>query len=192
MQDIIYLIIFYPLIILNLGNSNLQSCYSLFYAKDVIIMRKSKIDVSNYRNPLLKNIFLLEFNFEESKKSVDELMRNIEEWKYSYINLIPPKITSNYEIRYEKLNFTPTDKVGDFVEKKVDMEIMIDKIYQSLKKILENLNNQELDFFDMFYYNRMSEAIIGERLRVGHTQLLHIKQSCIIKIALGLEKAVRI
>ena len=43
----------------------------------------------------------------------------------------------------------------------------------------------------MFYYNRMSEAIIGERLRVGHTQLLHIKQSCIIKIALGLEKAVR-
>lgn len=155
-------------------------------------MRKSKIDVSNYRNPLLKNIFLLEFNFEESKKSVDELMRNIEEWKYSYINLIPPKITSNYEIRYEKLNFTPTDRVGDFVEKKVDMEIMIDKIYQSLKKILENLNNQELDFFDMFYYNRMSEAIIGERLRVGHTQLLHIKQSCIIKIALGLEKAVRI
>ena len=154
-------------------------------------MRKSKIDVSNYRNPLLKNIFLLEFLFEESKKSVDELMRNIEEWKYSYINLIPPKITSNYEIRYEKLNFTPTDKVGDFVEKKVDMEIMIDKIYQSLKKILENLNNQELDFFDMFYYNRMSEAIIGERLRVGHTQLLHIKQSCIIKIALGLEKAVR-
>ena len=119
-------------------------------------------------------------------------MRNIEEWKYSYINLIPPKITSNYEIRYEKLNFTTTDKVGDFVEKKVDMEIMIDKIYQSLKKILENLNNQELDFFDMFYYNRMSEAIIGERLRVGHTQLLHIKQSCIIKIALGLEKAVRI
>lgn len=154
-------------------------------------MRKSKIDVSNYRNPLLKNIFLLEFNYEESKKGVDELMRNIEEWKYSYINLIPPKITSNYEIRYEKLNFTPTDKVGDFVEKKVDMEIMIDKIYQSLKKILENLNNQELDFFDMFYYNRMSEAIIGERLRVGHTQLLHIKQSCIIKIALGLEKAVR-
>lgn len=154
-------------------------------------MRKSKIDVSNYRNPLLKNIFLLEFNFEESKKGVDELMRNIEEWKYSYINLIPPKITSNYEIRSEKLNFTPTDKVGDFVEKKVDMEIMIDKIYQSLKKILENLNNQELDFFDMFYYNRMSEAIIGERLRVGHTQLLHIKQSCIIKIALGLEKAVR-
>lgn len=154
-------------------------------------MRKSKIDVSNYRNPLLKNIFLLEFNYEESKKSVDELMRNIEEWKYSYINLIPPKITSNYEIRYEKLNFTPTDRVGDFVEKKVDMEIMIDKIYQSLKKILENLNNQELDFFDMFYYNRMSEAIIGERLRVGHTQLLHIKQSCIIKIALGLEKAVR-
>lgn len=94
-------------------------------------MRKSKIDVSNYRNPLLKNIFLLEFNFEESKKGVDELMRNIEEWKYSYINLIPPKITSNYEIRYEKLNFTTTDKIGDFVEKKVDMEIMIDKIYQS-------------------------------------------------------------
>ena len=51
-------------------------------------MRKSKIDVSNYRNPLLKNIFLLEFNFEESNKGVDELMRNIEEWKYSYIRLV--------------------------------------------------------------------------------------------------------
>ena len=154
-------------------------------------MRKSKIDVSNYRNPLLKNIFLLEFNFEESKKSVDELMRNIEEWKYSYINLIPPKITSNYEIRYEKLNFTTTDKVGDFVEKKVDMEKEIDKVYQKLKIVLEKLNHEELDYFNMSYYNRKSETIIGSRLCVGHTQLLHIKQSCIIKIALGLEKAVR-
>ena len=44
----------------------------------------------------------------------------------------------------------------------------------------------------MSYYNRKSETIIGSRLCVGHTQLLHIKKSCIIKIALGLEQAVRI
>ena len=153
-------------------------------------MTRTKINTNSYRNPLLKNIFLLKYDFEKSKEHVDELMKNIEEWKYSYINLVPPSITCNYEIKYEKNNFVPTDKVGGFVQKKVDMEMKIDKEYQRLTRILNNLNDQELEFFDMFYYKRMTEAIIGERLCVGHTLLSHIKKSCIIKIAMGLEKAV--
>ena len=67
-------------------------------------MTRTKINTNNYRNPLLKNVFLLKYDFEKSKKHVDELMKNIEEWKYSYINLVPPSITCNYEIKYEKNN----------------------------------------------------------------------------------------
>jgi hypothetical protein len=144
------------------------------------------------RNPLLKNSFLAKFDFEKTKDNLDELMDKIEDWKYSYLNLLPPKITNNYEVRYEKFNLIVSDKVGDYVEKKIDMEKEIDAIYQLLGKALVRLNHFELDFFNMSYYNRLSESIIGTRLNVGHTQLLHIKKSCIIKIAMGLDKAVRV
>ena len=155
-------------------------------------MRTNKNDVNAFKKPLLDNAFIIKFDFDKSKVCVDNLMDKVEEWRYAYINLIPPKITSSYEVRYEKLNFAPTDKVWDFVEKKIDMEIKIDKIYQKLKRILDNLNVLELDYFDMTYYQKISDAKIGNRLGIGHTQLAHIKKSFILKIALGLENAVRI
>ena len=153
---------------------------------------KNKCNVNEEKNPLLTNTFMLKFDFEQTKSNIDKLMANIEEWKYSYINLSPPTITSSYEVHYENHNLNVTDKIGEFVQKKVDMEKEIDKVYQKLKIVLEKLNREELDYFNMSYYNRKSETIIGSRLCVGHTQLLHIKKSCIIKIALGLEQAVRI
>lgn len=155
-------------------------------------MRKTRINVDEFKNPLLAKEYMEIFDYIKSKDNVDALMEDIEKWKYEYINLVPPKITSTYEIRYEKLNFTPTDKVGDYVEKKIDMEIKIDRIYQKLKLILQNLNFEELEFFDMHYYNKMSDNLVNDKLNVSHARIELIKRSCILKIALGFERAVRI
>ena len=154
-------------------------------------MKINRNDVNAYRNPLLENAFIIKFDFDKSKVCVDKLMEVIGEWKYAYINLIPPKITPNYEIKYEKFDFKVSDGVGDYVQKKVDMERKIDNTYLKLKKIMENLNVLELDYFDMTYYQKLSDVKIENRLNIGHTQLIHIKKSCIIKIALGLEGAVK-
>ena len=83
---------------------------------------KNKCNVNEEKNPLLTNTFMLKFDFEKTKSNIDKLMANIEEWKYSYINLSPPTITSSYEVHYENHNLNVTDKIGEFVQKKVDME----------------------------------------------------------------------
>lgn len=177
--------------ILTIGNNALKSIVLFFVQRRCDNMRRTRINVDEFKNPLLPKDYLKLFDYVKSKNYVDKLMQDIEKWKYEYINLVPPKITSNYEVRYEKLNFNPTDKVGDYVEKKVDMEIKIDTIYRKLKAILQNCNFEELDFFDMHYYNKMSDTMINNKIDVGHTKIEHIKRSCIIKIALGFENAVR-
>lgn len=178
--------------ILTIGNNAPQGVIPFLMQRRCDSMKKTRVNVDEFKNPLLTNEYMENFDFSKSKENVDGIMQDIEKWKYEYINLVPPKITSTYEIRYEKLNFNPTDSVGNYVEKKVDMEIKIDKIYQRLKLILDNLNFDELDFFDMHYYNKMSDNTVAERLSVGHSKYDHIKYSCIIKVALGFEKAVRI
>lgn len=178
--------------ILTTGNNALKSIVLFFMQRRCDNMRKTRINVDEFKNPLLAKEYMEIFDYIKSKDNVDALMEDIEKWKYEYINLVPPKITSTYEIRYEKLNFTPTDKVGDYVEKKIDMEIKIDRIYQKLKLILQNLNFEELEFFDMHYYNKMSDNLVNDKLNVSHARIELIKRSCILKVALGFERAVRI
>lgn len=150
----------------------------------------AKIEVTEL-NPILKNSYIELFNFSETKKNMDEFMDQIEEWKYMCLNLQPPKITQSYEIRYESYVPMTSDKVGSFVQKKLDLEQRVNETYQLLTEALSRLNIRELDYFNMSYYHRLPDDIIGERIHVGETMVAHIKRSCIIKIALGLGKAVK-
>lgn len=143
-------------------------------------------------NPILKNSFIELFDFAKTKKNVDSFMDQIEEWKYAVLHLTPPSITPSYEIRYEKFTQNITDKVGKFVQRKVDLEQEVDYYYQLLSEALHRLNLKELDYFNMSYYNRLSDELIADRLNIGETMIAHVKRSCIIKIALGLDKAERV
>lgn len=142
-------------------------------------------------NPLLKNSYIELFNFAETKKNIDIFMDQIEEWKYMCINILPPKITQNYDIKYEKFISNVSDKVGNYVQQKLDLEQKVIETYDKLAQILSRLNYSELDYFNMSYYHRLSDEIIANRLNVGESYIAHIKRSCIIKIALGLNKAVK-
>ena len=142
--------------------------------------------------PILKISFIELFDFAKTKKNIDSFMDQIEEWKYTFLHLSPPSITQNYEIRYEKFTQNITDKVGKYVQRKVDLEKEVDYYYQLLSQALHRLNLKELDYFNMSYYNRLSDELIADRLNIGETMMAHVKRSCIIKIALGLDKAERV
>ena len=81
-------------------------------------------------NPILKNSFIELFDFAKTKKNIDSFMEQIEEWKYTFLHLSPPSITQNYEIRYEQFTSNITDKVGKYVQRKVDLEQEVDYYYQ--------------------------------------------------------------
>lgn len=58
-------------------------------------------------------------------------MLNFEEDRYKYSELPQPTITPSYEIKYEMFTNNFIDKVGNYVEKKLDKLKEIDLIYRS-------------------------------------------------------------
>ena len=123
-------------------------------------------------------------NYVETKRNVDEIMYKFEEYRFKYHNILPPTITKNYEVRYESNSDMVGDKVGNFVQRKVDLEIEIKEFYDKLAESLKMLNSKELLYFKQSYLNKLTEEAIAELLNISRESLKRIKESCIIKIAM--------
>ena len=123
-------------------------------------------------------------NYVETKRNVDEIMYKFEEYRFKYHNILPPMITTNYEVRYESNSDMVGDKVGNFVQRKVDLEIEIKEFYDKLAESLKMLNSKELLYFKQSYLNKLTEEAIAELLNISRESLKRIKESCIIKIAM--------
>lgn len=142
-------------------------------------------------NPLLSKEIISKYDLKQTRDVIIQTLDQLEEWKYAFLNLIPPKITPNYEIRYEMPNFNKKiDKVGDYVEAKSELENKIINIHFNLNQVLSNFNHIEVMYYDMYYIKRNTEAAIEERLNIGHTFGKHIRDSLTLKLALGLGKAI--
>lgn len=131
-------------------------------------------------------------NYLATKNNVDELMYQYEEYLYKYHEIAPPRVTQNYEVKYEKFLNNATDKVGNYVAKKLDLLKEVDSFYQDLSLAMKNLCKEELIYFSSCYFNRLPETIICEKLNIGEGSLRRIKESCIIKIAMYFDKDVKI
>lgn len=147
--------------------------------------------LNEYYNPLLDNNVINEYDYDLCKSNLQTLMNKVELLKYQFLNLKPPKITPSYEIHYEQITGFNPNKILDFLANKEEFENDIKEAYAILGNGLENLNKRELDYFNMYFYYKMSEDKISERIDVGHTLFDHIKKSCIIKLCLGLKMAIK-
>ncbi len=123
-------------------------------------------------------------NFLKCKKNVDELMYKFEECRFRFHNLKPPKITPNYEIKYEMTTQGISNPTADYVQKKIENEEELDRFYYELSKALEGLCKSELLYFKNAYYNRLSEELICDLLNVGKDMLRRIKESAVIKVSM--------
>ena len=137
-----------------------------------------------FKNQLLSNKIIKTRDYVLCRKKVDEKMAIFEEYNYKYNEIKPPKITSNYEIKYEMFTNRISDKVGNFVAKRLDLLREVDKLYMSLCEILKKCTKEELIYFTGVYINHLAEDIICEKLNMSSSSLKRIKKSCIIKIAM--------
>ena len=137
-----------------------------------------------FKNKLLSNKIIKSRDYVLCKKNVDEKMAVFEEYNYKYNEIKPPKITSNYEIKYEMFTNRITDKVGSFVAKRLDLLREVDKLYISLCEILKKCTKEELVYFNGVYVNHVAEDVICEKLNISTSSLKRIKKSCVIKIAM--------
>lgn len=123
-------------------------------------------------------------NYYECKKNVDELMYKFEEIRFKCHHIEPPKITPSYEIRYESNSGNVSDKIGNYVQRKLDMESEADDFYIELSNALRTLCREELIYFKNAYYNRIKEELICDLLNMSRDSLRRVKESCIIKVAM--------
>lgn len=139
---------------------------------------------NNMENTLLSRRLVEARNYGLCKKAVDEKMLLLEEYIYKYNEIKPPKITPNYEVRYEMFTGNSSDKVGDYVARRVDLLNKVDKFYTELTTILKKMTKEELFYFSCTYFNKLPESVIADRLHISKNTLVTVKESCIVKVAM--------
>ena len=93
-------------------------------------------------------------NYIETKKNVDEeILYKYEEYKYKCHEILPPKISQNFEVRYESFTVNFSDKVGNYVQKKLDLIQKADEFYNELAMAMKNLNLDEIVYFKYYSTN---------------------------------------
>lgn len=132
------------------------------------------------------------FSYGETKENVDLEMMRLEEYIYAYNEILPPKITPSYDVKYEQFQITKSDPVGNYVESRLDKLEMVNDFYSKLSEVLKKLTREELIYFTDTYFKFLKENVIEEKLHKTSGGLKYIKHSCIIKVALHLGIAVKI
>lgn len=148
---------------------------------------KFKISDELIDKPLLPKNEILKYDmnycYEQVEKKIDEYILA----QSYYPNIMPPTITSNYEIKYECFVPRKVDKVEGYVSKKVDKEEEIKRLYSDISLALSGLSKNEFTYFlDCLYYKRSENSYI-EKVQTTRFLFGPIKDSCIIKLAKSLD-----
>lgn len=80
------------------------------------------------------------------------------------------------------------DKVGNYVEKKIDLNIWSKDLYNILIHLSEKLTFQETMNLIATFFEDITEDDVCEKLDVCRKSLYKIKKSCLVKIKLELDK----
>lgn len=126
------------------------------------------------------------YSYEKCRKNVEKKIKNYLKAHFKFINLIPPKITTTYEIRYECFIPKVVDKVGKHVENEIDSEQEALEIYNALTQVWNRLSYNERVYTTEVLICKKSENYAIDRMKDASRYLLdHIRKSCIIKLALA-------
>lgn len=140
-----------------------------------------------FDNLLLSNEEIKLHDFEKCKKIVNKKVQKYLRSCFKFINLIPPKITANYEMRYEAFVHNVKDSTGNYVNKKIDAEIEALELYYLISQLWERLSFNERVYFKEVLLCSRSENYAIECMKDTTRHLFkQIKESCIIKSAMAL------
>lgn len=127
------------------------------------------------------------YNVDYIKEEMKDFIKSIKEAQYKYVGICSLKVTSDYEMKVDCLYSYNSDPTLRAVIKNIETEEDLIKIYLNMKNIFDNsLSYVEKIIFVDFYIMNRSREIIKEKLRIGNERYSLIRNSCLIKFALGL------
>ncbi len=145
-------------------------------------MIEEKNEINKY---LLKGNVVNKYDMIKTKENVMLLLNEYVRLQCKYLEILPPKVTYNYEIlgNYNKNhNF---DKTTSYLDKKMETENEIKAFYFEIQKVLKNMTKREVIVFNYLLLKGNSEESVCEKIEISRTGLRPIKFSCILKIALA-------
>lgn len=119
----------------------------------------------------------------------EEVLKKINEFitlQVQYPNIPKPRITSNYEVRYECFIKSSNDKVGNYIAKKCDTEMRMQALYSEISLALSTLSRDEFTYFLDVLYLKKSENYLIDKIQTTRHLFKTIKASCIVKMAIAL------
>ena len=131
------------------------------------------------------------YDYKKTKTNLELFFEDLEEYKYTCIELLPPRITPNYEVKYEMFTNNKVDKVGDYVEKKIKLLDKVSDIYDKLSRILNHFSDFEKEIYLNIFEYKLSEFETSNKLLISERTIRIYKRSVILKLAIGLDIAVK-
>lgn len=136
-------------------------------------------------NCLLNARIISHYNMELTKENVNMMLDNYIKLQYKYLNIIPPRITTSYEIRYDSFISKKSDPVGYYNERKFDTEKEVEYFYGEIRDVLQRMTSEELLYYNENLLRKKSEESTAEKLCLSRKGLKPIKNSCILKLAIA-------
>lgn len=141
-------------------------------------------------NSLLSKKIVDKYDYGKCKEKVLEILRELEEARYRYGNMVFPSISSNLEIKFNS-NITFSDKTSKYVETKLDTLNYINDVNRRLDEVVSTFTKEEKQYFVQYLlYKKSEDYICEEIIFINKNSLIPIKESCVIKLALSFGKAV--
>lgn len=154
---------------------------------DLFINIEVKFEDDDYK--IFEQSIINMYNIDNIQNEFNDELKYIKLLQYKYVDLSLPDLVIDYEDKIGKIDtYNVSDPTFFTVKKREETKEVLLEYYHKFKLIFDNSLSyaEKIIFIDFFILKKGRESI-KDRLRIGNERFKVIKNSCLIKFALGLE-----
>lgn len=138
---------------------------------------------------LLSENTVNEYYYSNLRKDIEKVFNKFKDSKYliCYDNSYSLKSNAS-SLELNRNTNKINDKVGTYIESKMDLSIWSKDLYNILYALSEELTIEESMYLTLTFFEEKTEEDISEILDVSKKGLYKIKKSCLVKLRLEFSK----
>lgn len=138
---------------------------------------------------LLSEKTIENYYYTNLKKDLDTIFNKFKDSKYFICYQSEFDLKSNASsLELVRSTNTVNDKIGEFIERKVDLSIWSKDLYNILIGLSEQLTINEVYYLTFAFFDDKTEDEISYLLSVSKKGLYKIKKSCLVKLKIEFSK----
>lgn len=148
-------------------------------------MNNSAEETKYIDNFILSPRELEDFDMETTYFNVLDKIKKLKRARSIFIHGYHLRLTPSYQPIFGSSDYTPTDKVGNAVENKLDSEQEYNEFNYHLSKLYETMSIAEIAYINDCLINNRSENSVKEKFNIPRRHFDDIKRSSIARFALA-------